>query len=137
MYTHIWRTAVNMTVKIPENYEPKQIEHAFKIGRDVNKIQLFYIGHGSGGDEFSSDLGFFYEIGKLPVKVIVKHNGTTVKNDNLSFNDPNNLVTFEKDNNNSYRFIIKRIKTGTTDVRVNVKDSSGKTTFEMIRLTVK
>lgn len=138
LYTHIWRTPVNMTVKIPKNYEPKQIEHTFKIDRDVNKIRLFYIGHGSGGDEFSSDLGFFYEIGKLPVKVQVMHNGTFVKNDNFSFHDSNNLVTFEKDNNNPYRYIIKRNKmVGTTDVRVNVKDSSGKTTFEMIRLTVK
>lgn len=136
LYTHVWRTRVNMTMKIPKNYEPKQIEHTFKIDRDVNKIRLFYIGHGSGGDEFSDDLGFFYEIGKLPVKVKVMHNGTFVKNDNFSFHDSNNLVTFEKDNN-PYRYIIKGIKMGTTDVRVNVKDSSGKTTFEMIRLTVK
>ena len=40
LYTHVWRTRVNMTVKIPKNYEPKQIEHTFKIDRDVNKIRL-------------------------------------------------------------------------------------------------
>lgn len=133
LYTHKWRTPVNMTVKIPENYEPKQIEHTFKIGRDVNKLKLFYIDY-----IYQVELGYFHEIGKLPVKVKVMHNATMVKNDNFSFYDPNDLVTFEKSKDDPYLLIIKRFKTGTTDVRVNVKDSNGKIiAFEIIRLTVK
>lgn len=131
LYTDKWKTNVNMTVEISGNYEPKQIKRTFKIDKDHDRIKLTKLDH-IWGIEF----GFFHKF-EYFVIVGVDYKQKRVKFDQLSFHDPKGLVKFEEYKDPNY-FYIKRIKTGTTDVRVNVKDSSGKTiAFEIIRLTVK
>ncbi len=133
LYTHKSLSPVDMTVEIPKNYEPKQIKHTFKIDRDNNRIRVFYL-----RDDWSTELGFFHDMDIPAETVRVNHKGKVVEQDRLSFHDSKGLVEFKKHTTKPNCFIIRRVKKGTTDVRVNVHDSNGKIiAFEIIRLTVK
>lgn len=130
LYTHKWKTKVNMTVEISGNYEPKQIKRTFKIDKDHDRISLTRLEH-----IYGIEFGFFHKF-KYSQIVRVSYKKKTVKFNQLSFHDPKSLVEFEGYKDPNY-FYIRPRKTGTTDVRINVLDSKGKIiAFEIIRLTV-
>ena len=131
LYTHKWKTKVNMTVEISGNYEPKQIKRTFKIDKDHDRISLTRLEH-----IYGIEFGFFHKF-KYSQIVRVSYKKKTVKFNQLSFHDPKSLVEFEEYKDPNY-FYIRPRKTGTTDVRINVHDDSKEKiiAYEIIRLTV-